>query len=233
MHHCELGPACGLTDADRSEDYARELADQMGAAGHDLARHLQNISEAMADFDLGLAEKWAALLREHAWGLAVEVLSAYVPLAVIHSWHPALDLLDDPAPQVGEPPAPLDAARWPAVPRKGVRKGVRALLARTRACTGEIDELQFWLLDYLEAAVEWRDDPDPGQVADDVARTIGAVVARVEDIVELWRDFVVLPHRKLAASQKGRRPPRFVEFERYLDELIAKLRADRPRAPAA
>ncbi|WP_148302236.1 hypothetical protein [Tomitella biformata] len=212
---------------------AHRMADKISGAGSELTRHLQNISEAMDNYDADLTATWVALLRAHAWDLATDAAFAYLSLAVAHSWQPDLDVLDEFFPCVSDPPAPLDAARWPVVPRNGVRKGIRAINVRTQSCLDEIDELEQWLTDYLEAAIGWCDDPDPVQVTGALIADIGAVVARVEDIVELWREYVISTHRKLAATQKGRRPPRFLVFEKQLEEIMAKFRADHRRRPAA
>lgn len=215
------------------DERADDLADDLSAAGRELTRHLQNISEAMDDYDSDLTLKWAALLREQGWTLANEIAAAYLSLAIVHRWQPGLEVFDQRFPAADPPPAPLDAKRWPVVPRKGVRKGIRAINARTQSCLDEVDELQYWLDEYLELVLGWCGHSDPVQTANAVVENIGGVIARTEDIVELWQEYVVVPHRKLAATQRGRRPPRFLEVEKMIDAMIAKFRTDSPGSSAA
>lgn len=225
--------AKSFTNGQSWDQRADDLAYDLSAAGFELTRHLQNISEAMDDYDSDLASKWVALLREHGWQLANEIAAAYLSLTIVHSRRPDLEVFDQCFPAADPPPAPLDAKRWPLVPRKGVRKGIRAINARTQSCLDEIDELQYWLDEYLELVLGWCGHSDPMQTASAVVENISGVIARTEDIVELWQEYVIIPHRKLAATQMGRRPPRFLEAEKTIDAMIAKVRTPSPGSSAA
>lgn len=203
---------------------AADLAESLRDIGELLSERIRRVSEAMFDFDPDLVDRCVRELRRDSWPIAREAVEAYLALTELYALDRSL-LPQGSRHTEHHLPRQLDASIWPAVPRKGVRKRIRVLVARTASCLAELESLEVFASDSIAECAHWLDVHDPVPTAATIIACVGAVIDRVEMNVELWQEFVIHPYRKLAATQRGLHPPRFVAFEAELDAIMAKFRS--------
>ncbi|MGW0177307.1 hypothetical protein ACWDUM_26090 [Rhodococcus sp. NPDC003322] len=208
-----------------SDDRPNELARTVIQGGWEIAKHIDRIAEAMTDFDPVLTTDCLRKLDEVVGDAGYNAVLAYLDLAALYADDPDLEVEDDYWGEVLEPPGELDRSRWPVVPREGVRKGTRALVAQTSSCTDLLHTCATWIDEYLAAASRWYDDDQPGARAVLIASNIVEVRDLVRRVVDTWHSDVIRPHRKLASGLQGLHPPAFVAREAALQETFDDIAA--------
>lgn len=220
-------------DGQYDED-ARDLAATIEQCGRELSTHIDRISQSMTDFDPELTATCLRDFDEALRGVTSRAIAAYLELTDLYALDGDLFVDSDYQDWVDDPPGELDTSRWPTVPREGVRKGILAIVAQTSACTDRLEDWSLWIDEYLGAVGHWYDDEHPLVIAYRATANVLGVGGSVGEVVALWQDSVVRPHRKLAASQNGLHPPRFLAQEARMQavraEIEAKLGKGRNRA---
>lgn len=204
---------------ERAEQYAELIAD----AGYLIATRIHRIAAAMVDFDDELALQCVDQLRTTADRESRDMTVAYLELAWMHQCGEDLYWLPYVSGELEDPPPDLDIAVWPEVPRIGVRKGARALVARTRRCTEQLHRWAHWTEEFCTRIPRRYSDKDTETTARSIAAGMSDVHVQVASIVGLWRDNVITPHRKLARTQRGLHPPKRTDREVALAATLAQI----------
>lgn len=201
-------------------DYA---ARQMANAGELLGCAISNISEAMWDFDPHLVDRTLMDLRLALVENMGEVLSDYRSLVEMYREHGDLDVGGHG--WAGDVPVELTPRSWPAMPSPTARKASRiaALRRRSDLCMEHLEELSSWIIEYLDEASGWYDDRNPDEIGIRILRNMCGIVGMVADTCSLWRTHVYDHNSRLAKTQTGLHPPRFLEAEARMKETLEEI----------
>ncbi|MCZ4552330.1 hypothetical protein [Gordonia rubripertincta] len=202
---------------------ADHAARQMTHAGELLGCAISNIGEAMWDFDPHLVDRTLEDLRVALGENMCEVLSDYRRLVEIHREHGDLDVGGHG--WAGDAPERLTPRSWPAMPSPTARKASRiaALRRRSDLCMEHLEQLSSWIMKYLDEASGWYDDRNPDQIAVWILGNMCEIVGMVSDTCSLWRTHVYDHNIRLAKTQTGLHPPRFLEVEARMKETLEEI----------
>ncbi|AIG64517.1 hypothetical protein CATYP_07860 [Corynebacterium atypicum] len=211
----------------------RELTQELYDIGDEVAGYLENLAEAITDFDAELAEDCLAefdiiagegradsrVVLGELMGLN-QALTSGVRSGTISAKKKRRTL---PAPPEAVTAAslaldfPLDASPVP------VAELSLALDRRTQAVTDYLAGLVDYLLAVTAAAAEDVESPS-------YPHALQRIVARVHGAVEAWQVLVARAHPAYARARRGAHPPTFLAERARVNAIVARVAARRQRA---
>lgn len=207
----------------------RELTQELYDIGDEVASYLENLAEAITDYDAELVADCLAefdIIAGEARADSREVLGELIGLRqALTSGVRSGTISAVTPPQPPREPRAVTAASLAAdYPLPGqpvsVRELTRVLDARTRAVTDYLAAL----VDYVLAATECAAKSPAGvRYPHALARLHG----RVHDAAQGWFGEVERAHPAYARAQRGQHPPAFLAERARIDAVVAKVAARR------
>lgn len=211
----------------------REVTQELYDIGDEIAEHLDNLGQAIADVDVELVDECVLELGE----VVDEGVADAIPLigelaglrqaftSGIRSGELSAAARRDPGPApealdvaalVALAPVPARPAPVPAV--------ARALAARSDAAAAHLGALADWL-----SAENLRGVEVLGTVG--LTGLYSRCGRRALEVAAAWRVTVAEAHPAVARSLRGRRPPAFLAERARIDAVVARVAAARARRP--
>ncbi|AZA14068.1 hypothetical protein ACFPVT_08065 [Corynebacterium choanae] len=208
----------------------RELTQEIGDIGDEVATYIDHIAQAVADYDEELVDDTVAEFGEILAEAAHDSRPAIVELiglrrALLSGSRMTEVTIPRRRPGLGEKPAPvvLDAAalqqQFP-LPTTITHADLVAeqLQGRTAAVISVLEHTAEWVYD--QAAVA---SIDPEAVF--FPTMLATANTAVEQAVRCWLATVAAPHPRFCRAMRGSQPPLFLHERARVDAVIARVRA--------
>lgn len=207
----------------------RELTQEVFDIGDEVAAYIENLIEAISDYDLALVEDCMEefdLIVDEARNdvrYVVAELTGVRQALMSGLRGGTVNLVGDRVEPTQAAPERLDAAlllgRYP-LPRGivGVNAHTTALSARTQEVADNLRQLVAFLLDQTLVAAR-----DLGALSLTLLYT--RVRAHVELAVQAWIDTVADPYPAFCRSLRGQNPPQFLLERQRIDEVMRRVNA--------
>ncbi|GGG71640.1 hypothetical protein [Corynebacterium pelargi] len=214
----------------------RELTQELFNIGDEMATYIENLIEAIRDWDIELVddcvaefEEIAQDARNDARSVSAELLGLRQALVSgVASGRIARPAA--PAQRMAEPKLFHAAALRMAYPIQQSPVVVREL-------TSSLDARAAAVVDALEGCVEWVLAETERGARDLQALNLSRFYAHSHDvvcaIVNAWREAVALEHPGYARTMRGTNPPQFLNERARIDAVVAKVAAKRHAAGAS
>ncbi|HJC86147.1 MAG: hypothetical protein L0J74_00500 [Corynebacterium sp.] len=215
----------------------RELTQSVYDIGDEVAEYIDNLSEAMADWDTELVGDCALELREAVAGGRTEVrvalaelnglrqafvsgirsgsLSASLSANAVIDDHPGRTLSFLRNQQV----VPVEQAPAPVVSTATLRLTLRK---HNTEVIDQLTELAEWVVEQTRCAIEEQ------------SVLLPQALARAEkhalELVDTWNATVVGDHPALVTELRGEAPPRFLAERARVEQIVGKIRSRRAAA---
>lgn len=216
----------------------RELTQGVYDIGDEVAEYIDNVAEAMADWDAelvadclveladsvsqgrGEVRRYLAelngLRQAFVSGVRSGSLSAVPaydhPGRTLSFLHPRPASARSGGEDAGTPAAPVRPVVSTATLRLELRR-------RNTELTGALTELSEWVVDQTERAVTEQSVLLP--------QALARAERHATEIVDRWRATVVGDHPVLVAEMRGEAPPRFLAERARVERVVAKIRRRR------
>lgn len=216
----------------------RELTQAIYDIGDEIAAHLDNVAEAMTDWDpelvddclVELAEVVAEGRREVRPGLAElnglrqAFVSGVRSGSLSNDWS---------APVPGRHPGRTLSFRHPGAPAPAADRDDVGPVATTAAVRLRLRELNTGLTARVTGLSGWVVGRT-GDAMDTQSVLLPQVYSRAEaecrSIVDTWRRTVIAPHPALVREMRGEAPPRFLAERARVDAVVARVLRKRAAA---
>lgn len=210
----------------------RELTQSVYDIGDEVAEYIDNLTEAMADWDselvddclLELSESVATGRSEVRVALAEVnglrqafvsgIRSGSLSASAVMDDHPGRTLSflrSKPVVPVEPEPAPA-----PMVSTATLRVNLRS---RNNELIDGLSELAEWVVEQTRCAVEEQSVLLP--------QSLARAEKHALDVVEKWRETVIADHPALVAELRGEAPPRFLAERARVERILTKVRSRR------
>lgn len=209
----------------------RELTQELYDIGDEVSSYLENLAEAIADYDADLVADCLAefdIIAGEGRADSREVLGELIGLRQALTSGVRSGTISALTPPFNpHEPTPVTAeslAADYALPDQpvSVRELTRVLDARTQAVTGYLTALVEYTLASTDCAAK-----SPAGVR--YPHTLARLVDRVHDVTQAWISQVERAHPAYARAQRGQRPPAFLAERARIDAVVAKVAARRRR----
>lgn len=215
----------------------RELTQSVYDIGDEVAEYIDNLAEAMGDWDAELVDDCLLELAESVAQGRSEVRSALAELnglrqafvsgirsgSLSASLSANLAMDDHPGRTLSflrqHAVAPVEPSPAPMVSTATLRVNLRR---RNTELTDSLNELAEWVVEQTRCAVE------------DQSVLLPQALARAEkhtlDVVGRWRGTVIADHPALVTELRGEAPPRFLAERARVERVLSKVRNRRAAA---
>ncbi|WP_370625068.1 hypothetical protein [Corynebacterium sp. TAE3-ERU12] len=209
----------------------REVTQELYDIGDDIAEHIDNLAEAIADVDVDLVDECVVELADIVDDGVTDAIpligelgglrQAFISGIKAGQLSPAADRM------AGNEPAAISVATLTNMPgpvrhAAAIHAVSQAMAARSDTVADNLNELADWL-----SAENIRGVEVLGSVALPVLYS--RCGRRALEAAAAWRVTVAEAHPMVARGLRGRRPPRFLNERARIDAVVAKVAADRAR----